>query len=680
MKSVLSKNDAKSLDTYIKHHPQIKGCMYISLNSAIVVTVYQENQASGFPMPTTLTELYIVMSRILLIRYLSSHPNMARSIIGSIAVFNDMAVPCIIQKYFTDLCRLACNGIVKSNDKVQLIFGESDLPEDFDNLGFMDSVTELYVTHGTVSSHNFLYLTFQEFLAAVHISNMSPEEQLIHFQRHSYDVRFTMMLRFLAGISKLNALVGKRVSLNQSPKYQSEGYLKCDGEVSVNLLNWMFEAQSDDAIASLIGTGFIHFRSSSLSVKLTDYYSLGYCIVHSKCSWVLDLSSLDDEEEARMLVAGATVKQRSTTSANVVGLHTPSSTSCIATVVNGLNGVFNLEELSIIKPLEKLSNIQCPDSSSLKVLKLDYHMRESVETELKMILKRAVSLEVFHIHGRLSLKDGVAVGDFIKTTFTLKTLVLKYSDEGIEVIAKALLSNKSLERLTLNDIHSLTGEAAGFLAQFITISNTLQHFGMDETTFRNCGLQVLVQISCCNSKLHNKQRRSLIFKISSKDSAIASPNNMMLYCGPVNRPSKEFVVLRNSTDRTEETLGVEFNDVHDLDKVLRAYPNIVQFICIFHLEISGNDLLVLAQVLHNNPTLHVKDRLGVRINDERDIKGLDEALRTYPNIKTHICFIFCSLNQSDLPVLAQVFTSNHIKCDKIQMEGKINCRRDIKKI
>ena len=679
--SVLSENDAKSLDTYIKHHPQLKGCMYIPLNTVIVVTVYQESQASGSPMPTTLTELYIAMSRVLLIRYLSSHPNMARSIMGSIAVFNDMPVPWIIQKYFTDLCKLAYNGIVKSNYNVQLIFGESDLPEDFDNLGFMDSVTELYVTRGTVSSHNFLHLTFQEFLAAVHISNLSPEEELTHFQRHSNDGRFTMVLRFLAGVSKLNTLVGNRVSLNQSPKYQIEGHLKCDGEVSVNHLNWMFEAQSDDAIASLIRAGLIQFRGSSWSAKLTDYYSLGYCIVHSKCSWVLDLSSIDDEEEARMLVAGAAVKHRSTTSASVVGLHTPSSTSCIATVVNGLNGVFNLEELSIIKPLGKLSNIQWPDSSSLKVLKLDYYTRESVETELEMILKRAVSLEVFHIHGRLSLKDSVAVGDFIETTITLTTLVLDdCSLEGIEVITKALLSNKSLERLILNDIHSLTGEAADFLAQFITVSNTLQHFGMDERTFKNCGLQVLAQlISCCNSKLHKKQRHSLIFKISSKDPAIASPN-MMLYCDPVNRPSIEFVVLRGSTYRSEETLRVQFNDVHDLDKVLRAYPNMVQCICIwfFLLRVSGNDLLVLAQVLHNNPTLNVEDTLGVLINDERDIKGFDEALRIYPNIKTHVNFMFCSVNQSDLPVLAQVFASNNIKCDKMRLDVKINCRRDIK--
>ena len=111
------------------------------------------------------------------------------------------------------------------------------------------------------------------------------------------------------------------------------------------------------------------------------------------------------------------------------------------------------------------------------------------ETELEMILERAVSLEVLHIDGGLSLRDSVALGDFIRTTITLKILVLNYTREGIEAILRALLSNRSLERLTLNN--SLTGKVADFLAEFITISNTLQHFGMDERTFRNFGLKVL---------------------------------------------------------------------------------------------------------------------------------------------------------------------------------------------
>ena len=86
------------------------------------------------------------------------------------------------------------------------------------------------------------------------------------------------------------------------------------------------------------------------------------------------------------------------------------------------------------------------------------------------------------------------------------------------------------------------------------------------------------------------------------------------------------------------------------------------------MEASGNDLLVLAQVLHNNPTLYVKDgrKLNVMIHDKGDVKDLDEALRTCPNIRMHIGFIFSSVNRSDLPVLAQVLASNHITCDKVQ--------------
>ena len=55
------------LKAYLEKHPQIRSGMYIPLNSAIVVTVYQESQESGCALPTTLTELYTAMARTLLI-------------------------------------------------------------------------------------------------------------------------------------------------------------------------------------------------------------------------------------------------------------------------------------------------------------------------------------------------------------------------------------------------------------------------------------------------------------------------------------------------------------------------------------------------------------------------------------------------------------------------------------
>ena len=173
IKSTVSQEKASELKGYLERHPQIRAGMYIPLNSAIIVTVYEESQASGCTMPTTLTELYTSLSQTLLLRYLHGHPEYEA---GSRTMqrFEDLPPP--VHAKFRQLCKIAYNGTVSASDQVQLIF--RSLPSGFDDLGFMDSVTELYVTQGAVSSHNFLHLTFQEFFAAVHISTLSQAEQM----------------------------------------------------------------------------------------------------------------------------------------------------------------------------------------------------------------------------------------------------------------------------------------------------------------------------------------------------------------------------------------------------------------------------------------------------------------------------------------------------------------------
>ena len=159
IESTLPPDQVSDLSLYLERHPQIRMCMYIPLNSAIVVTVYQESQAGTVcALPTTRTELYTALARTLLLRYLRGHPEY-ESGTKPMKTFNDL--PPVVYGKFTKLCKLAYSGIAGNSYDVQLIF--NDLPSDFDSLGFMDSVTELYVTQGTVSSHNFLHLTFQEF-------------------------------------------------------------------------------------------------------------------------------------------------------------------------------------------------------------------------------------------------------------------------------------------------------------------------------------------------------------------------------------------------------------------------------------------------------------------------------------------------------------------------------------
>ena len=134
---------------------------------------------------------------------------------------------------------------------------------------------------------------------------MSSEEQLTHFQRHDGG-RFNVVQRFLAGLTKLGCLLINENVKNEFAKsavvFNSWDSLKPNAKT---FTNWMFEAQSDDVNEKLIGTGLIKFNifSHYRSWQAMDYYSLGYCIVHSQCQWMLDLTFIT-KEKAEMLVAG----------------------------------------------------------------------------------------------------------------------------------------------------------------------------------------------------------------------------------------------------------------------------------------------------------------------------------------------------------------------------------------
>ena len=461
IESTLPPDQVSDLSLYLERHPQIRMCMYIPLNSAIVVTVYQESQAgTACALPTTRTELYTALARTLLLRYLRGHPEY-ESGTKSMKTFNDL--PPVVYGKFSELCKLAYSGIAGNSYDVQLIFNDSDLPSDFDSLGFMDSVTELYVTQGTVLSHNFLHLTFQEFFAAVHISTMSPSDQLEHFQRHE-DGRYRVVLRFLAGLTKLSCF-----SKDTIEKF----FIDCDSSpyhITIDHVNWMFEAHSDDVI-SLLERKTVSIYIDAATTLPIEYYSLGYCIAHGQCQWVLSFVLRGDigEEEVRMLMAGASTIQETS---NRVGLRRFGHNNPLSMSAKGLNNLFmqwksvlHLHELHLNLPVP-CDVIPWPDLSGLRVLNLG--IRGGDNWRLDSLLPH-LSLESLTItsvtDGDLVFEDCDAIGLHIKSTTCLKELYITYNmgiidvdDEGMEVISEALSDNQSLplERLDFVMVHSLT--------------------------------------------------------------------------------------------------------------------------------------------------------------------------------------------------------------------------------
>lgn len=182
----------KDFNKYLSSYPYISSMMYIPLNCAIVVEVYQNYKTIGCVIPKTSTELYYVLVQTLLLRHLYEHgwPKQKLWCISDL--------PQEVHQQFIHICKIAYNGIQQQ----RLVF--HDLPSCFQNLGLMQCVPELYADRGHSFSHNFLHLTVQEFLAAYYMhSCLSAEQQLDQFRKHCSSSHFKKVLTFLAGLSKL---------------------------------------------------------------------------------------------------------------------------------------------------------------------------------------------------------------------------------------------------------------------------------------------------------------------------------------------------------------------------------------------------------------------------------------------------------------------------------------------
>jgi hypothetical protein len=265
-----------------------------------------------------MTELYTAFSLTLLIRYLVDQGKRIRKV----SSFADL--PREIYQKFLRICKLANDGI---RNREQLIF--SDLPDDFETLGFMQSVPELHFSAGVSVSYNFLHLTVQEFLAAYHLSLQC-----------AIDKQKGSVMKFLTGITKLDNLSLQKLLPKSRPsafeiilhRYYEEdlyvvhpAYLQevrmCNSILPLNNLElssvvthhkttvvphvaeshidlndggyhlldhyeWFYESQNVVLLQECIGTKTA-FLMITKNMSPMDYFVAGWCIGNSNCKWKL---------------------------------------------------------------------------------------------------------------------------------------------------------------------------------------------------------------------------------------------------------------------------------------------------------------------------------------------------------------------------------------------------------
>ena len=276
--SILGPQELPNFDTYLCTAPSIRRLMYIPLHSGIVVELYRMCRDSDKPLPTNKTDLYTILVKTILTRYLAKHPKYKDDEID-VEHFTDL--PDDVYPAFMELIELAYNSVTQQ----QLVF--KDKKEPIQHLGFMDVVAELFpLKHKTNYSFNFLHLSIQEYLGAVYVSLMDVITQERLLESMCTKKHLKNMAMFLAGITKfkgMNQELVKRFIQRECQENRRDGTLT----LSKYCLELAFETEVN------ILHGHPRYTYNLLQHSpLFDFTALGYFIARSQDKWALKLGDV----------------------------------------------------------------------------------------------------------------------------------------------------------------------------------------------------------------------------------------------------------------------------------------------------------------------------------------------------------------------------------------------------
>ena len=254
---------------------------YVPMNCAIVIAVYR---GEGLSLPNTVTELYKMYLTRALERY-TRKTNLKIS--RKIRLEN---LPGDLDKRVNALAGIAYKLLI--NDK--FIFSQEDLEAsgvagmELEKIGLVTSFT-IEDGYGETENFQFLHLTIQEFLAAWHASQLSPEEQAGIICDFS-NSRLKLMRYFLAGITKLQGQ-NVRDAFNQSFKdalTPDTPGKKCNGTAVLDQLHMIYEAQSPEICQHVSRTSpeetilfeWYHGTCTPFLCKVVSFF-----LSNSSCAW-----------------------------------------------------------------------------------------------------------------------------------------------------------------------------------------------------------------------------------------------------------------------------------------------------------------------------------------------------------------------------------------------------------
>jgi Ran GTPase-activating protein (RanGAP) involved in mRNA processing and transport len=190
------RSKSKSLKKYLRHHPNILHMCYLPVHTAMVAFLFE---ATG-KVPRTETEIYKQFTCFTIIRSLTKNTAVSTADIDICNLSEDKQV------LFDQICKLALEKIIANKQ----VLHQDEVSSYFQNIEGCDislgliTIDRIAGLYGMNDVYAFLHLTFQEYLAAYHISTLNSEKQVELLELHGGKNWMLVVWKFLCGLVKFD--------------------------------------------------------------------------------------------------------------------------------------------------------------------------------------------------------------------------------------------------------------------------------------------------------------------------------------------------------------------------------------------------------------------------------------------------------------------------------------------
>ena len=212
-----SNSKRADLRKYLDEHPNIRHMCYLPIHCAMVCFLFD---IMGSCLPHTETEMYTEFTKHTLLRTLT------RSGVDSLNSPEDL--PSNEKNIFHQICKLGFEKTIASKQvmkKSELDFF-MDLTSGSELLGLI-TVDRMASKCGFDNLYSFLHLTFQEYLAAYHISKLAEDEQLKLISKYGKSKCMYVVWKFFCGLVEFqenNVHIFDRILASKSKSLEGDLY------------------------------------------------------------------------------------------------------------------------------------------------------------------------------------------------------------------------------------------------------------------------------------------------------------------------------------------------------------------------------------------------------------------------------------------------------------------------